>query len=391
MFKRRYVVRQLVSKIFFGVEICEPASWKMRSDRWRCRPTSSFQSLSLPAWDVRQSSVGSAFWGTRDSEPPVARPPNWKCGDECDRTSYLICCGTPHTQLWFWCSQRRTPPTFPEETYPSHTYWRCNRKTRGFGNRLASSGRNPQGGSPQHLPVWGKVVQRRILRTLHHRFASGTLAEDLCITLIKVIDRNVCHNALHIYFIYYTLYELRRSADGTRTWRTSSCRTQSTHLLNFHSDAIDTSFQFTLGRNSYIYILPGTQLTTSRWRPMKQSPMCQFFISRQEGIFWLFRYYFSICDGFNDNSWHSHSLLILSRRAFGIFFRNFHPYLYQKWGSKGQKTWFKNFSSWKTRDLAGPKERGAAWCVLSDIRCDWWGSKLVNWLERRLNQIDYKI
>jgi len=41
-----------------------------------------------------------------------------------------------------------------------------------------------------------------------------------------------------------------------------------------------------------------------------------------------------------------------------------------------------------------PKGGGAAWIFLgvpSHIRCNWWGSKLVHWLERVQNQINYKI
>jgi len=67
----------------------------------------------------------------------------------------------------------------------------------------------------------------------------------------------------------------------------------------------------------------------------------------------------------------------------------------QKWGSKGQKTWFKNFSSWKTHNLGHPKGRECGLefflRVPSHIRCNWWGPKFVNWLERRQNQINYRI
>ena len=62
---------------------------------------------------------------------------------------------------------------------------------------------------------------------------------------------------------------------------------------------------------------------------------------------------------FHENSWNSHSLLILSRRALEIF-SDFFIYIYtQKWSSKGQKTWFKN-PSLKTRDSGRPEGRGCS-------------------------------
>ena len=140
-------------------------------------------------------------------------------------------------------------------------------------------------------------------------------------------------------------------------------------------------------------VLRAIPIDSGIWRPIKQSLIRRFFVSRHEGIFWPFevsaflRYYFLICDGFNENYWNSRSLLILSRRA-PRFFSEFFIHIYaQKWGSKGQKTWFKKFSNWKTRDLSRPEVRECGLefflGVLSHIRCNPWGSKLVHCLERR--------
>ena len=66
----------------------------------------------------------------------------------------------------------------------------------------------------------------------------------------------------------------------------------------------------------------------------------------------------SIYDGFNENSWNSHSLLILSRRAPEIFFRIFHPHLYPKMRLKMSKTVIKEFFKLKNTRFRPPRKEG---------------------------------
>ena len=93
----------------------------------------------------------------------------------------------------------------------------------------------------------------------------------------------------------------------------------------------------TMLQNKRSSLLWAILIDSGGWRHIKQSVMRRFFVSRQEGISWPFE---------------------VSRGALEIFSEFFTHIYAQKWGSKDQKTWFNNLSSWKTRDLDRPEGRG---------------------------------
>jgi len=95
--------------------------------------------------------------------------------------------------------------------------------------------------------------------------------------------------------------------------------------------------------------------------------MDRFRVSRQDGIFWPFEVsvfsYFVIILQFVMVSMKLLEIYTVRCPYHGEnlrFFSEFFIHIYiVKWGSKGQKTWPKNFSSWKIRDLGRPEGRGS--------------------------------
>jgi len=149
-------------------------------------------------------------------------------------------------------------------------------------------------------------------------------------------------------------------------------------------------------------VLWGIPIDSGSWRPTEQSLCTDFSYHVRKGFFGHFRFRLpAISLLFFDLWWFQWKflkftqLLILSRRAPEMFSEFFIHIYTQKWGSKGRKRWFRNFSSWKARDLGRPvgREYGLKFFlgVPSHIRYNWWGSKLVHWLERRQNQINWSI
>ena len=107
-------------------------------------------------------------------------------------------------------------------------------------------------------------------------------------------------------------------------------------------------------------------IDSGSWRLIKQSLMRRFFVSRQESIFWPFEVsafsYFVIIFQFVMVSMkilEIHTVCWSYQGKQLSFFPEFFIHIYtQKSGSKCQKTWFRNFSSWKTRKLGRPEGRG---------------------------------